>query len=55
MVFFYNDWAAEQGFVPPILTLMALTVGFTALGLVVFIPFGKSFRRLTRDSKLHML
>ncbi|KAI1876764.1 uncharacterized protein JN550_000836 [Neoarthrinium moseri] len=55
MIFYFNDWAAKDGFLGPILTLMALTVGFSILGLAVFIPFGKKFRCMTKDSKLHSL
>lgn len=55
MVFFFNDWAATQGYIPPVLTLMALTVGFSVVGLAIFMPFGKKFRLMTKDSKLHML
>ncbi|KAJ9150469.1 MFS general substrate transporter [Pleurostoma richardsiae] len=55
MVFFFNDWAAGQGFIAPVLTLMTLTVGFSLIGLVVFVPFGKRFRRMTKDSSLHAL
>lgn len=55
MIFYLNDWAAEDGYLPPILMLMALTVGFSLLGLAVFIPFGKRFRHWTKDSALHAL
>ncbi len=55
MIFYFNDWAAEKGYLGPVLTLMALTVGFSLLGLAIFIPYGKSFRRWTKDSKLHSL
>lgn len=55
MIFFFNDWAAQQGFIPPVLTMMALTVGFSLIGLAIFIPSGKQFRRWTKDSKLHEL
>jgi len=55
MIFYFNDWAAERGYLGPILTLMALTVGTSILGLVVFIRFGKQFRRMTKGSKLHSL
>ncbi|KAK8105573.1 MFS general substrate transporter [Apiospora kogelbergensis] len=55
MIFFFNDWAATGGYLGPVLTLMALTVGFCAIGLAIFIPFGKKFRRMTKDSKLHAL
>ncbi|RYO98052.1 hypothetical protein DL765_010945 [Monosporascus sp. GIB2] len=55
MIFYYNNWAARSGYIAPILLLMALTVGFSILGLAVFIPFGKKFRRMTKNSKLHAL
>lgn len=55
MIFYYNDWAAKNGFIPPLVTMMALTVGFTVIGMVVFIIWGKSFRRATMNSKLHTL
>ncbi|KAK6828247.1 MFS general substrate transporter [Apiospora arundinis] len=55
MIFFFNDWAATRGYLGPVLTLMALTVGFCVIGLAIFIPFGKKFRRMTKDSKLHAL
>lgn len=55
MIFFVNDFAVTSGFVAPILTLMALCVGFTVIGLVIFLKWGKQFRRWTKDSKLHML
>ncbi|KAK8042423.1 MFS general substrate transporter [Apiospora phragmitis] len=55
MIFFFNDWAATGGYLAPVLTLMAITVGFCVIGLAVFIPSGKKFRRMTKDSKLHAL
>ncbi|KAI1073473.1 putative MFS transporter [Whalleya microplaca] len=55
MIFFFNDWAAQSGYLGPVLMLMALTVGFSVLGLAIFIPFGKKFRRWTKDSKVHNL
>ncbi|KAK6206362.1 hypothetical protein LQW54_007816 [Pestalotiopsis sp. IQ-011] len=55
MIFFINDWAARDGFLGPILLLMALTVGFTLPGMFLFLFCGKRFRRMTKDSKLHSL
>ncbi|KAI0012990.1 putative MFS transporter [Xylariaceae sp. FL0662B] len=55
MIFFFNDWAAQSGYLAPVLMLMALTVGVSVLGLAIFIPFGKTFRRWTKDSKVHTL
>lgn len=55
MVFFFNNWAAEQGFIAPVLTIMAVATCLSIIGLAVFIPFGKKFRRATKDSALHTL
>ncbi|KAI1373860.1 putative MFS transporter [Hypoxylon crocopeplum] len=55
MIFFFNDWAARSGYIKPVLMLMGLTFGFSILGLCIFIPYGKQFRRWTKDSKLHSL
>ncbi|RDL35796.1 uncharacterized protein BP5553_06408 [Venustampulla echinocandica] len=55
MIFFFNDWAVRAGFIPPVMTLMALCVGFTLIGTIVFLKWGKSLRLRTRDSKLHSL
>ncbi|KAI1444230.1 putative MFS transporter [Annulohypoxylon stygium] len=55
MIFFFNDWAARSGYIKPIMMMMALSIGFAILGMSVFIPWGKKFRRWTKDSKLHSL
>jgi hypothetical protein len=55
MIFYYNDWAVKDGFIPPVMTMMALTVGFTVIGMVTFMIWGKNFRRQTMNSKLHQL
>jgi hypothetical protein len=55
MIFYFNDWAARAGYIPPIMTLMALAVGFATIGTVVFLKWGKTFRRMTMNSKLHEL
>lgn len=55
MVFFFNDWSARQGYIAPVLTLMAATVGLSLLGLSIFIPYGKKFRRATMNSSLHSI
>lgn len=54
MVFYFNSWA-EHGYISPFMTLMAITVGFSVLGLAIFIPYGKRFRVSTKDSTLHTL
>ncbi|TVY65660.1 Protein HOL1 [Lachnellula suecica] len=55
LIFFFNDWAVSDGFIPPVLTIMALSVGSTVVGMVVFLRWGKSFRRRTAGSRLHDL
>ncbi|PNP47867.1 hypothetical protein TGAMA5MH_00919 [Trichoderma gamsii] len=54
MTYFVNDWATADGFVPPVMLLMAMTAGFTLVGMVALIFYGKSCRRRTRDSKVHL-
>jgi hypothetical protein len=53
MTYFMNDWAASNGFIQPTMLLMAMTVGITLLGMVVFIFFGKKFRYWTKDARIH--
>ena len=55
MTYYMPDWAASKGFIPPVMMMMALTVGIPLIGVVVFIFFGKSCRRLTRHSTVHSL
>lgn len=53
MTYYINDWAVRDGFIPPLLLLMGMAVGFTIIGMVLLVIFGKSARRLTRNSKVH--
>ncbi|EHK23172.1 uncharacterized protein TRIVIDRAFT_149439 [Trichoderma virens Gv29-8] len=53
MTYFVNDWATADGFVPPVMLLMSMTAGFTLVGMVALIFYGKSCRRRTRNSKVH--
>ncbi|KAL6831602.1 hypothetical protein V8C40DRAFT_262911 [Trichoderma camerunense] len=53
MTYFVNDWATTDGFVPPVMLLMAMTAGFTLVGMVALIFYGKSCRRITRNSRVH--
>ncbi|KAH8655981.1 major facilitator superfamily domain-containing protein [Tricladium varicosporioides] len=55
MIFYFNDWAIRSGFIPPVMTLMALAVGICTIGTAVFLIWGKQFRRTTQGSKLHLL
>jgi hypothetical protein len=52
MTYYINDWAVRDGFIPPLLLLMGMAVGFTIIGMVLLVIFGKSARRLTRNSKV---
>jgi hypothetical protein len=53
MTYYINDWAVRDGFIPPLLLLMGMTVGLAIIGMVLLIIFGKPARRLTRNSKIH--
>ena len=53
MIFYFNDWATRSGFIPPVMTIMVLAVGFTTVGMVIFLIWGKELRRRTNGSKLH--
>ncbi|KAK7398455.1 hypothetical protein QQX98_012163 [Neonectria punicea] len=51
---YITSWAEKDGFVPPMLTTMALIVFFCSFG-IVFWYFGKRFRGWTKDSFVHRL
>jgi MFS family permease len=53
MTYYMPGWAVADGFVPPVMMIMAMTVGISIIGVVAFMFFGKSCRRLTRNSKIH--
>ncbi|EHY53527.1 hypothetical protein HRR83_003732 [Exophiala dermatitidis] len=53
MTYYINDWAAESGFTGPFMLLMGMTVGFSLVGMVVLMVYGKTFRRWTKDAKVH--
>lgn len=55
MTYYMNDWATKSGYIPPVMLLLAMNVGITLFGMVVFMFFGKTFRRWTKDSKVHSL
>ena len=55
MTYYINNWAADDGFIPPLLSLMAMAVGFSLTGVVFFMFFGKELRRCSRNSKVHSL
>ncbi|KAH8688315.1 major facilitator superfamily domain-containing protein [Ilyonectria robusta] len=51
---YITPWAEKDGFIPPMLTTMALIVFFCSFG-ILFWYFGKYFRGLTKDSFVHRL
>jgi hypothetical protein len=53
MTYYINDWAVCDGFITPLLLIMGMAVGFAIIGIVLLVIFGKSARRLTRNSKVH--
>lgn len=55
IIFYFNNWAVSAGFIPPVLTIMALAVGITVAGMVLFLVMEKRFRRMTMGSVVHEL
>lgn len=53
MTYFINDMAERHGYLTPVMLLAALGVGIPLVGGVLLWFFGKSCRRMTRDSKVH--
>jgi len=53
MTYFVNDMAVEHGYLVPVMLLAALGVGIPIVGGILLWFFGKSCRRITRDSKVH--
>lgn len=53
MTYFINDWATDEGFVPPAMLLMAMTAGIPLIGMILLTLYGKRCRRLTRHSRVH--
>ena len=47
------SWALQDGFIKPVIANAAEGLGVPALGVIVFVLFGKKLRRLTRNSKIH--
>jgi hypothetical protein len=53
MTYWLNDWVVSAGYIEPLMILMAVTVAFSVIGIAVMMKYGKTFRRWTRNSKLH--
>lgn len=50
---FITPWIISDGYVAPIMTNMALTFLWCAMG-IVFWFYGKTFRRWSKNSKIHL-
>ena len=44
MTYYIPNWAIANGFIPPIMMIMGMTVGISLVGVVGFMFFGKSCR-----------
>ena len=53
MTYYMNNWATRSGFIPPVMLLMAMTVGITLIGMIILLRYGKACRRWTKDSEVH--
>ncbi|KAK0647745.1 putative MFS-type transporter [Lasiodiplodia hormozganensis] len=51
---FITPWSEEVGFIPPIMTNMALITFFSACG-IIFYFYGKTMRRWTKNSNVHKM
>ncbi|TAQ90917.1 hypothetical protein B7494_g814 [Chlorociboria aeruginascens] len=51
---FITPWIVKSGYIPPIMTNMALVTLF-CLSAVIFWYYGKTFRKWTRNSKVHSM
>jgi MFS family permease len=51
---FITPWIIKSGYIPPIMTNMSLILFFCLTG-IIFWFFGKTFRKWTKDSKVHKM
>jgi hypothetical protein len=51
---FITPWIIADGYIPPIMTNMALTTLWCSFGILFWFK-GKTFRKWTRNSKVHSL
>ncbi|KAL1638620.1 hypothetical protein SLS58_008738 [Diplodia intermedia] len=51
---FITPWSEEAGFIPPIMTNMALITLFSACG-IIFYFYGKTVRRWSKNSNVHKM
>lgn len=55
MSYYVNNWVIAHGFLPPVMTLMGLTVAFGLVGMCVFMKWGKAMRTWTKNHKVHQI
>jgi MFS family permease len=53
MTYFINDLSTNLGPISPVMLLMAITVGPGIIGIVGFLLYGKTLRKISRNSKFH--
>lgn len=51
---FITSWVAKSGFIPPIMTNMALITLWCLFGIPMYY-FGKTFRRWTKNDSVHRM
>lgn len=53
MGYYVTGWTAKAGYTPLFMTCLAIIVGPSLLGAILFSIFGKRLRKLTRNAKIH--
>lgn len=53
MTYWINNMAATQGYITPHMILIALDTGLALAGVLFFVYFGKTMRRLTKTAAVH--
>lgn len=53
MGYYVTDWVNKSGFIPLLMTEFALIIGPAIIGGVFFYYFGKKFRKMSRNAKVH--
>ena len=53
MTYWVNDMAVVLGYITPHMILVALDTGLAIAGVLFFLYFGRSMRRLTKAAAVH--
>ena len=53
MTYWINNMAATQGYITPHMILIALDTGLALAGVLFFVYYGKTMRRLTKTAAVH--